>query len=227
MRRKLLILTITILANSFYGHAQADLRDYEKCIFFNFVDSLRYPNYSFLHSSFMEMTENVKRIKLSKIPSDYKHMFLEDSPYTSIDDSKEFVFSRRNDSNSKTIRKGIYSFSIFVKNDSVLDCYYIYPPDTNSKIVEPDQLFLFINLIRPANFYLLLEYGNEIFKSGKEMNSKYNEILKDYVVNGSGRYPLGDYDRFVFFNDRDANVDLYINKKTKRIKEFVATMEKE
>lgn len=221
------MLISILLANSFYGLAQGGSREYEKRIFFNFVGRIRYSDYSFSHSDFIRMTKAAKQTKLSKIPSDCKHLFQEGACCTATDSSKGFIFSRCNDDNLKILRNGCYSFTLYIKNDSVVDCYYVYPPDTNSQIVDIDQLNLFINLIRPNGYYELQEYGYSIFKRGRKVNRKYRKILKDYFVNESGRYASDNFDRFVFFHNKDFNVELYINKKTKQIELFEAAGENE
>jgi hypothetical protein len=223
MRFGQLILIITFMISPFVGFTQGGVSENEKKYFCSFLDSLIFPDFAFTHSEFMKIVVKAKQINGSKLQSKFSNYSCRNR------EGKTEIFSFENESKifTDSIRKGNYNFTLYERNDSMIDYYYQYPPDIKSKTVDVAILEIYVNLINCSNnFFQLQKYGNDAFKTGNRMPDNYREILNDFFTSEPGLFNPKKVDRFIFYQSEKFDgqywIELYVDKKSKKIKTFGA-----
>jgi len=217
------ILVVALFIIPYFGFSQGNVSDYEKKYFCNFLDSMNHPAFSFTHSEFVGIVELAKKFDHSKLPSSFRHFSLRST------EGNAEIFSFECESYSKTdfIRKGKYVMILTLRNDTLVDECYQYPPEVNAEIVGTDILEIYLNLIKYGNnFYRLQQYGHDAFKTGMQMPENYRELLDEFYVSEPGLYPSKKVDRFVFYQSDEYDgqywIELFVDKKSRKIKSFSA-----
>lgn len=223
MRFIQLILAIALVITTLTGFSQKNVSENETKYFCSFLDSMSHPAFTFTHSEFVGIVELAKQLNRSKLPLRFRHFSLRSAE----GNAENLTFEYESNSNTDFIRKGKYSMILTLRNDSLVDEYYQYPPDVNAKTVGTDILEIYMDLIQyDNNFYRLQAYGNDAFKEGMQMPVNYRELLNDFFVSDSGVFNSKKIDRFVFYQSDEFDgqywIELFVDKKSKKIKSFGA-----
>ncbi|HNW50692.1 MAG TPA: hypothetical protein PKH79_06385 [Prolixibacteraceae bacterium] len=221
MRDFKFVLAVWAILIPLGGFCQNHLNENDKRFFYGFLDSMNHPQFSFTHNQFIRAVELSKTIDHSKLQSHFTHF----SYCFPQDRSQIYGFEYVSKIETNSVRKGKYQLALTVRNDSLLDIFYQYPPDPAAKVVDDEILKIFVHIVdADGNFYQIGEYGSAAFREGMRMPDHYQEVMKEYWVSNPGLYNPKKFDHFVFYNSEEYSgqflIEMYVEKKSKKIKVF-------
>jgi hypothetical protein len=218
---KFVFVVCTILI-SIGGFCQNRLNENDKTFFYGFLDSMNHPRYSFTHDKFIRAVELAKTIDHSKLQSHFIHFSY---CFPAEDMVNTYGFEYDSKTQTASVREGKYLLTLTVKNDSVIDYFYQYPPDPAAKMVDDDVLKTFVGIVdSDGNFYQIGEYGSAAFREGMRMPNNYREVMQEYLVTDPGLFNPRKFDHFIFYGTEERTgqylIEMYVEKKSKKVKVF-------